>query len=107
MKTINDSPYDFFRGGGWTFLGGTGDEVEPPSISCAFSLYSVLYRAIRKKRLKPSLSSKQSLCKHQARQAPMLSATKTTSMPVRTKEASLTLKKATVRCSNCGCGTSQ
>jgi nucleosome binding factor SPN SPT16 subunit len=32
MKTINDSPYEFFRGGGWTFLGGTGDEVEPPSI---------------------------------------------------------------------------
>jgi nucleosome binding factor SPN SPT16 subunit len=30
MKTINDSPYDFFRGGGWTFLGGTGDEVESP-----------------------------------------------------------------------------
>jgi len=28
MKTINDSPYDFFRGGGWTFLGGTGDESE-------------------------------------------------------------------------------
>ncbi|KAH9997526.1 hypothetical protein BJV77DRAFT_960065 [Russula vinacea] len=28
MKTIDDSPYDFFRAGGWTFLGGTGDEVE-------------------------------------------------------------------------------
>ncbi|KAF8275222.1 FACT complex subunit SPT16 [Lactarius quietus] len=28
MKTINDSPYEFFRGGGWTFLGGTGDETE-------------------------------------------------------------------------------
>ncbi|KAH9079223.1 FACT complex subunit SPT16 [Lactarius deliciosus] len=28
MKTINDSPYEFFRGGGWTFLGGTGDESE-------------------------------------------------------------------------------
>ncbi|KAI0273829.1 FACT complex subunit SPT16 [Gloeopeniophorella convolvens] len=26
MKTINDSPYDFFREGGWTFLGGTGGE---------------------------------------------------------------------------------
>jgi len=28
MKTINDSPHDFFQGGGWTFLGGTGDESE-------------------------------------------------------------------------------
>lgn len=28
MKTINDSPFDFFRGGGWTFLGGTGDESD-------------------------------------------------------------------------------
>ncbi|KAI0282167.1 FACT complex subunit SPT16 [Russula aff. rugulosa BPL654] len=28
MKTINDSPFDFFRGGGWTFLGGTGDDSE-------------------------------------------------------------------------------
>ncbi|KAI0048191.1 FACT complex subunit SPT16 [Auriscalpium vulgare] len=28
MKTINDSPYDFFRDGGWTFLGGTGDESD-------------------------------------------------------------------------------
>lgn len=84
-------------------MGGTGDEVEPPSISSAFSLYSVLYRASRKKSLKLSLSSKQSLCRHQARQAPMLlSATKMTSMPVKTKEASLTLKKAKVRCSNCG-----
>ncbi len=35
MKTINDSPYEFFRGGGWTFLGGTGDEVEPPSTPSA------------------------------------------------------------------------
>ena len=31
MKTINDSPYDFFRGGGWTFLGGAGEEVDPLS----------------------------------------------------------------------------
>ena len=38
MKTINDSPYDFFRGGGWTFLGGTGDEVGPPSIRSALFL---------------------------------------------------------------------
>ncbi|KAI0057097.1 FACT complex subunit SPT16 [Artomyces pyxidatus] len=28
MKTINDSPYDFFRDGGWTFLGGTGEDSE-------------------------------------------------------------------------------
>jgi len=28
MKTINDSPYEFFRGGGWTFLGGAGEESE-------------------------------------------------------------------------------
>lgn len=29
MKTINEDPYDFFQGGGWTFLGGSagGDEV--------------------------------------------------------------------------------
>ena len=24
MKTINESPYDFFQQGGWSFLGGTG-----------------------------------------------------------------------------------
>jgi nucleosome binding factor SPN SPT16 subunit len=27
MKTINDSPYEFFQTGGWGFLGGTGDDV--------------------------------------------------------------------------------
>lgn len=29
MKTINEDPYGFFQGGGWTFLGGSpgGDEV--------------------------------------------------------------------------------
>ena len=26
MKTINDNPLEFFRDGGWTFLGGTGAE---------------------------------------------------------------------------------
>jgi hypothetical protein len=81
-------------------LGGTGDDVEPPSISCAFSLYLVFFRANRKKRPKPSPSSQQSLSRHQARRAPMLPASKMTSMPVRTKEASLTLKKAKVRCLN-------
>ena len=101
MKTVNDSPYEFFRGGGWTFLGGTGDEVEYPSTSCAIFLCSVLSRANKMKSPKPSLSSRQSLCRHQARQAPITTVAKMTSMPVRTKEASLTLKKATVRCSNC------
>lgn len=24
MKTINESPYDFFQQGGWSFLGGSG-----------------------------------------------------------------------------------
>jgi hypothetical protein len=24
MKTINESPYDFFQQGGWSFLGGAG-----------------------------------------------------------------------------------
>jgi nucleosome binding factor SPN SPT16 subunit len=29
MKTINDSPYEFFQQGGWSFLGGAsaGDNV--------------------------------------------------------------------------------
>lgn len=27
MKTINESPYDFFQQGGWSFLGGGGAEV--------------------------------------------------------------------------------
>ena len=27
MKTINESPYDFFQQGGWSFLGGAGAEV--------------------------------------------------------------------------------
>ena len=26
MKTINESPYDFFQQGGWSFLSGTGDD---------------------------------------------------------------------------------
>jgi nucleosome binding factor SPN SPT16 subunit len=26
MKTVNESPYEFFQQGGWSFL-GTGDEV--------------------------------------------------------------------------------
>jgi nucleosome binding factor SPN SPT16 subunit len=26
MKTINESPYDFFQQGGWNFLGGAGGE---------------------------------------------------------------------------------
>ena len=28
MKTINESPYDFFQQGGWSFLGGTGGEED-------------------------------------------------------------------------------
>ncbi|KAJ8699613.1 FACT complex subunit spt16 [Pleurotus ostreatus] len=28
MKTINESPHDFFVQGGWSFLGGAGDESE-------------------------------------------------------------------------------
>ncbi len=103
MKTINDSPYEFFRGGGWTFLGGTGDEVGAPSIPCAIFLHSVLFRANRTKRPKLSLSSKQSLCRRQARRLLLSRVSKTTSMPVKTKEADLTLMmKAKVRCSNCG-----
>ena len=27
MKTINESPYDLFQQGGWSFLGGSGAEV--------------------------------------------------------------------------------
>ena len=27
VKTINESPYDFFRQAGWSFLGGGGAEV--------------------------------------------------------------------------------
>lgn len=27
MKTINESPYDFFQQGGWSFLGSGGDDV--------------------------------------------------------------------------------
>jgi nucleosome binding factor SPN SPT16 subunit len=38
MKTINDSPYEFFRGGGWTFLGGTGEEVQSLLCPTSFSL---------------------------------------------------------------------
>lgn len=26
MKTINESPHDFFQQGGWSFLGGVGGE---------------------------------------------------------------------------------
>lgn len=32
MKTINENPLEFFREGGWSFLGGTGggsDKVRP------------------------------------------------------------------------------
>ena len=31
MKTINESPYDFFQQGGWNFLIGTGGGYE---VSC-------------------------------------------------------------------------
>jgi len=41
MKTINDSPYEFFRGGGWTFLGGTGDESEQDEESETESEFAV------------------------------------------------------------------
>ena len=30
MKHINESPYDFFQGGGWTFLSGTAGDVSGP-----------------------------------------------------------------------------
>ncbi|KAF7972111.1 hypothetical protein HWV62_18942 [Athelia sp. TMB] len=30
MKTINESPYDFFQQGGWSFLGGAGGENSDP-----------------------------------------------------------------------------
>ncbi|EIW85375.1 FACT complex subunit SPT16 [Coniophora puteana RWD-64-598 SS2] len=33
MKTINESPYDFFQQGGWTFLGGGGAESDNESDS--------------------------------------------------------------------------
>jgi len=31
MKTINESPYDFFQQGGWSFLGGTGGDASDAS----------------------------------------------------------------------------
>lgn len=33
MKTINESPHDFFHQGGWSFLGGAGGE-EVISVLC-------------------------------------------------------------------------
>jgi len=30
MKTINESPHDFFQQGGWSFLGGAGGEESDP-----------------------------------------------------------------------------
>ena len=106
MKTINDSPYDFFQGGGWTFLGGTGEEVEPPFHSqCLFSFGSVVFRANRTKSPKPNPSLKQNLRRSQARQAPMnLGVTLMASMPVMTREAGLTLMmKAKVGISHSCC----
>lgn len=81
-------------------MGGTGDEVDPPFIFVCLFLYSVFFRANRKKRVTLNPSSKQHLCSHQASQTPMVQKViRTISMPVRTREAGLTLKKVKVGCS--------
>lgn len=41
MKTINESPYDFFQQGGWSFLGGTGgDEDSDGALSSSESEFA-------------------------------------------------------------------
>ncbi|EJD05718.1 FACT complex subunit SPT16 [Fomitiporia mediterranea MF3/22] len=41
MKTINESPYDFFQQGGWSFLGtGTGGDDDEESVSDTESEYA-------------------------------------------------------------------
>jgi hypothetical protein len=52
MKTINDNPLEFFRDGGWTFLGGTGAEgSDKVCVTILLSLYQrlnpYLHRAVR------------------------------------------------------------
>src|SRR6266702_8332633 len=108
MKTINDSPYEFFRGGGWTFLGGTGDEVQSLLMSNPFfTPDSISFRANRKKRVRPNLSSKQNLCNPLSRRAlVMLGVISMLPMLVTTKAAAPTLMmRAKVKCSpSCGIG---
>lgn len=43
MKTINDNPLEFFRDGGWTFLGGTGAEGSD-KVCNAYYLFESLRR---------------------------------------------------------------
>ena len=105
MKTINDSPYDFFHGGGWTFLGGTGDEVEPLFHSqCLFPFGSFLFRANRTKRPKPNLSLKQHQRFRRATQALLiLGVTLMAPTLAMTREAALTSMTAKVGISYCYC----
>jgi nucleosome binding factor SPN SPT16 subunit len=35
MKTINESPYDFFQQGGWSFLGGAGGHEVRSAVFCS------------------------------------------------------------------------
>jgi nucleosome binding factor SPN SPT16 subunit len=45
MKTINDSPHDFFQGGGWSFLGrGNGVDVR---VVYGYLLLWVTYRVLQ------------------------------------------------------------
>jgi hypothetical protein len=47
MKTINESPFDFFQQGGWSFLGGPGaDDVRPSSYACVLVLILSVSRAM-------------------------------------------------------------
>lgn len=64
MKTINESPYDFFQQGGWSFLGGGGGEVRfPISFLGSLSVLSVSVfasdRATPRRNPTPSPSSRQ------------------------------------------------
>ncbi|ELU40200.1 FACT complex subunit SPT16 [Rhizoctonia solani AG-1 IA] len=49
MKTINENPLEFFREGGWSFLGGTGggsDKVFHQTIKVLFHANKLLCRAV-------------------------------------------------------------
>lgn len=41
MKHINESPFEFFQGGGWDFLGTSADDVCYPPAILGLSTHSI------------------------------------------------------------------
>lgn len=55
MKHINESPFEFFQGGGWNFLGGAGGH------EASFSFFENLQPSLPNYRMRPQTHLKPSL----------------------------------------------